>query len=343
MSEGFSVKVPTKFVSPLNNEQTKILNNLVKNDSSWQVRMRAHSILLSSRKLSIDEIASSYNVHRNSVSSWIDAWSKSGVEGLRDLPRSGGPPKLTKAEKEVAIKLIKEQPRSPKRVLAKLAEQTGKDISISSLKRIAKSAKMSWKRVRKSLKSKRDEKEFKKAKNEITELKEQQLAGKIDLFYFDESGFTLDPSVPYAWQLIGEHIEIPKAKSKRLNVLGFLNAKDNQLESFCFECIVDTRVVVRCFNEFSKKVSKKTIILIDNASIHTSDEFLENIEGWEKNGLFIKYLPSYSPELNLIEILWRFIKYSWLPFSAYTSFKSLVNEVENILRQFGSEYKIAFA
>ena len=36
---------------------------------------------------------------------------------------------------------------------------------------------------------------------------------------------------------------------------------------------------------------------------------------WVKRGLIIKYLPPYSPELNLIEILWRFMKYDWLPFS----------------------------
>jgi hypothetical protein len=250
---------------------------------------------------------------------------------------------LTDHEKEIAINLIIEQPRSPKIVLAKLAEKTNKEVSTSTLKRIAKAADLTWKRVRKSLNSKKDEKEFEKAKKEINELKKQQQDGKIDLCYFDESGFSLDPSVPYAWQPRGENIEVPSAKSKRLNVLGFLNAHENQLESFCFQCNVDTRVVVSCFNEFSKNITKETVVILDNASIHTSDEFQESIPEWKKRGLFIKYLPPYSPELNLIETLWRFIKYYWLPFSAYTSFKDLVDEVENILRQFGSEYKIAFA
>ncbi|MBC6474874.1 MAG: transposase [Hormoscilla sp. GM102CHS1] len=31
------------------------------------------------------------------------------------------------------------------------------------------------------------------------------------------------------------------------------------------------------------------------------------------------YLPTYSPQLNIIEILWRFIKYSWLNTDAYES------------------------
>jgi len=42
----------------------------------------------------------------------------------------------------------------------------------------------------------------------------------------------------------------------------------------------------------------------------------------------VKYLPAYAPALNLIEILWRFMKYYWLPFSAYTSFQCLSAAVE---------------
>jgi len=40
----------------------------------------------------------------------------------------------------------------------------------------------------------------------------------------------------------------------------------------------------------------------------------------EKKGLIIRSLPTYCLELNLIEILWRFIKYDWRTESAYLSF-----------------------
>jgi transposase len=70
---------------------------------------------------------------------------------------------------------------------------------------------------------------------------------------------------------------------------------------------------------------------------------MENIEKWEEQGVFIKFLPAYSPELNIIEILWRFIKYFWLPFSAYSSFENLVKEVEKILRNIGDQFQICFS
>ncbi len=55
------------------------------------------------------------------------------------------------------------------------------------------------------------------------------------------------------------------------------------------------------------------------------------------------YLSPYSPELNLIEILWRRIKYTWLPFSAYACLNALSEALETILSQVGSEYQITFA
>jgi transposase len=39
-------------------------------------------------------------------------------------------------------------------------------------------------------------------------------------------------------------------------------------------------------------------------------------------GVVIIEVPGLTPELNLIEILWRVIKYKWLPISAYLSFKT---------------------
>lgn len=117
---------------------------------------------------------------------------------------------------------------------------------------------------------------------------------------------------------------------------------DNKLESFVFECPIDTQLVVDCFNLFCQSITKKTVVILDNAPIQTADEFEEWIPEWKKQGLIIKYLPAYSPELNLIEILWRKIKYDWLPFSAYSSFQQLKDAVVDILGEFGSKYQISF-
>ena len=170
----------------------------------------------------------------------------------------------------------------------------------------------------------------------------QEACGISELWYFDVSGFCLTPYIPYAWQPIGSVIEIPTSTHRRrLNVLGFLN-RHNELYPYVIEGKVDTSVIVEGFDQFSKQINKRTYVLLDNSPLHRSHEFIRHIPQWVKRGLIMKYLPPYSPELNLIEILWRFIKYHWLPFSAYMSFSCLVQAVEDILTRFGTDYTINF-
>jgi transposase len=165
-----------------------------------------------------------------------------------------------------------------------------------------KQAGLRWKRIKKTMKNKRDEVEFSVAPSDLKELRKQHQEGEIELWYFDESGFNLQPCVPYAWQPVGQTIEIPSKHSKRLNVLGFLTP-DNQFESFGFEGLVDTDVVVAGFDRFARrKASKPRIVVIDNAPIHTSPEFVVHLSDWEKKGIFVLYLPTDSSELNLIGV-----------------------------------------
>ena len=137
-------------------------------------------------------------------------------------------------------------------------------------------------------------------------------------------------------------IEVPTlTHNRRLNVLGFLT-RHNDLFPYIIEGRVDTDVVIECFEQFSQQLKKRSYVFLDNASIHKSYAFIQHIPQLVKRGLIIKYLSPYRPELNLIEILWRFMKYYWMPFSAYVSLQCLLQSIEDILQRFGTEYTIAF-
>ena len=176
----------------------------------------------------------------------------------------------------------------------------------------------------------------------LSDLQQDSLSGEHDLYYFDEAGFSLTPSVPYAWQPIGQRYEIPSSKSRQLNVLGFLNYNGQQLDPYVFEGGVDASTVIACFDSFSRKLRKPTTVVIDNAPVHTSSRFQSMIPRWEEKNLYLWFLPSYSPELNLIEILWKRIKYHWLPMSAYTAFENLDRELCSILGSFGEKFSVNF-
>ncbi len=258
----------------------------MKNAPSFRARSRAHSLLLSAQGTTIKDIAKTYKVHRVTVSAWMTHWEHHGAQSLHDQPRSGRPTILTPEEQDSALHSMKEEPCSLKGVAERFVATTAKRLSVSSLKRLAQKARLRWKRVRKSRKSLRDPDAFAKATRALEALQRQEDHGKIDWYYYDESGFALDPTIPYAWQEPKSVIELPARKAGRINVLGFMH-RHNDLPPFLFEESIHTGVVIACFDAFCRTITKKTVVVIDHASIHTSDEFEDRIPYWKKQRLVI--------------------------------------------------------
>ena len=173
-------------------------------------------------------------------------------------------------------------------------------------------------------------------------------AGLINLFYFDESGFATVPCVPYAWQPVGTTLELPSFKSKRLNVLGFMS-RSQQSFFQTTEGKVDSAQVIAAFDRFTANYAigyashnKPCVADLGNAPWHTSHAFQDRLDEWATRGVVVNHLPAYSPELNPIEILWRKIKYDWLPLGSYASYAAMKAAVLEILGGFGSQYRISF-
>lgn len=87
---------------------------------------------------------------------------------------------------------------------------------------------------------------------------------------------------------------------------------------------------------------KFTFVVLDNASIHHHIE-QDILDRWLSVHRFVPlYMPPCSPELNLIEILWKHAKYHWRSFTTWTR-DTLVVEVSNLLAGFGDKFYIRYA
>src|SRR5215218_7311860 len=82
------MRTPTKFVEELTEEQKSELQRIMKSHAPQRERMRAHAILLSARRFSIDQLAAIYEVDRDRVSQWFERWRETGFDGLKEEPRS---------------------------------------------------------------------------------------------------------------------------------------------------------------------------------------------------------------------------------------------------------------
>lgn len=176
----------------------------------------------------------------------------------------------------------------------------------------------------------------------LAELLALAATGLIDLYFGDESGFWQNPVVARAWQFAGEEIRIFPEKGKRLSVFGFLSLKGVG-RFWTTEKTIKSEFVIECLDQWLlEKGAKPTVLVLDNAKIHRSKLMQEKLIEWEEKDCYIFNLPPYSPHLNIIEILWRKMKYEWLKPEDYASFEELTEAIKEILSQLGTGYKINF-
>jgi transposase len=172
-----------------------------------------------------------------------------------------------------------------------------------------------------------------------------RMADLIDIYFADESGFSLTPNIPYGWQPIGKQVAIPTERKKVANIFGLLDPIAGKLITYATKktANIDTNFMIECIEDFLTRCTKPTVIILDNAPWHTSEEFKNELDEWMEKDLYIFYLPKYSPHLNLIETLWRKVKYEWLRPKDYNSKTALKRRIKEIFNGFGTKFSINFS
>jgi transposase len=166
--------------------------------------------------------------------------------------------------------------------------------------------------------------------------------GYLKVYFADESGFCLDPTVPYGWQPCGQYTAIVPQKSKRRNVFGLLS-RDNEFEGYDTFSSMNAELLVAFIDDFATRIKQKSVIIIDNAPFHHANIVKDKIAQWAEQDLLVWFLPKYSPHLNKIETLWRKIKYEWLKPQDYSDWNTFNDALDNIFKNMGSKFSIDFA
>ena len=165
--------------------------------------------------------------------------------------------------------------------------------------------------------------------------------GHIDLFYGDESRVSLLPCVPYGWQFADEQVTMPSQKRGGVNCFALLS-RDNRLHLRLTEQTIDAAFVSEQLDAFSWSLCRPTVVVLDNAAVHRK-AVKERGHIRQKRGLFVWFLPTYSPHLNIAELLWRKLKYEWLRPEDYADKETLRFAVWQALTAVGGALNIAFS
>lgn len=156
----------------------------------------------------------------------------------------------------------------------------------------------------------------------------------------DEAGFAPQPPNRSAWTKRGDTHAVEAKRSPRLNVIGALLFSGPLLLATLWRT-VNGGWFLGFLMALAERVTKPLVVILDNASIHTAKAWQPYWELLEEKGVRFYFLPPYSPELNRIEMLWRKMKYEWLPFRSLIP-AELEQAISSIAEGFGSEYQLTF-
>jgi len=120
------MKVATRFVKALNSKQENELAKLMAEYPTRREWIRAHSIKLSAKGYSIDQIAEIHEIDRDTVVIWLNNWEASGIAGLKDKPIMGRPSILNEKEEEKVKQIAEANPRSIKQIASQVLEKVKK-------------------------------------------------------------------------------------------------------------------------------------------------------------------------------------------------------------------------
>ena len=155
-------------------------------------------------------------------------------------------------------------------------------------------------------------------------------AGKRAVFFVDAAHFVFKAYLGFLWCFTRIVIRSPSGR-KRLNVLGALNAVTHDLITVVNETYITADTVCALLQQIAALgLAVPITIILDNTRYQRCAKVMELAAALQIELLF---LPPYSPNLNLIERLWRFVKKQCLYAKYYATFQDFKAAIETCLAE----------
>jgi transposase len=158
--------------------------------------------------------------------------------------------------------------------------------------------------------------------------------GICELFFMDAAHFVQGGMPARVWSKVRMWVKTGSGR-KRFNVLGALNFVTKKVETITNDTYIKSDSVVMMLEKLAVKYAGKAIrIILDNASYQRC-ELVVNIA--HELNIELLFLPAYSPNLNLIERVWKFVKSKLLGASYIDAFADYSINISDFIDTLDSE------
>ncbi|MBU0490351.1 MAG: IS630 family transposase [Chloroflexi bacterium] len=300
------------------------------------VRRRMQVLFHKSQGMPHQQIAEWLGLSPTTVRTYLDLYVTGGLKALRELHYSGKPNLLRARKDEIIAHLETDPPGTLKEAQRKIKDLTGLERSLPQVHEFLQENQIVRRQV-KQIPAKADVGEQERFKTEELEpLIEQAQAHQIHLFFVDAAHFVWRPFLGFLYTLVVRYVQSASGR-KRFNVLGALHAVTHELVTITNHTYINSQSVCELLAKLHEQFSDLPIVLIlDNASYQRCHLVRDQAHSL---GMRLVFLPPYSPNLNLIERLWKFVKKQVLYNQCYPDYPAFHSAILACLEQTATTHK----
>jgi len=349
----------------LSQEQRERLLKTLKEHDNPYVREKVLILLLINDGKTYQEISSFLEIAYPTVAYWAVHGDPDNLDSFLDGRREGNFRKATQEYEETLLKVIEKEPEeygyefgrwTAARLATYLEIATGIKLSGSQVRRILERKKYVYLWAKYSLEDKQNPEKRKAFKEKLLEYLRitQESPERLQVWFWDESGFSLRVIRRKTWGRKGHRKKVTGQRRKgRVNIMGGLRYHDKKrinfvirkgnAETFYEQIKLLNDYLLQEWIEQGNKIesfqscSAKIVIILDNASFHKKQDILEKIEA-EMPNIILEFLPPYSPDYNLIELVWHSAK-EYIAHRLFESVEQLEELLNNLLNEGGLTIK----
>lgn len=339
-------------------QRERLLKNLKEQENPY-VREKILILLLMNDGKTYQEISNFLDIAYPTVAYWAVHGDPDNLESFLDGRREGNFRKVTKEYENLLLQVIEKNPEeygyefgrwTSARLATYLEIETGIKLSSSQVRRILERKKYVYLWAKYSLEDKQNPEKRKLFKEKLSEYLKitKQDPKRLQVWFWDESGFSLRVIRRKTWVRKGNKKNVTGQRRRgRVNIMGGLRYHDKKRMNFIIkkgnaDVFYEQLNLLNNFlmqewieqgnklEEF-KNDSAKIVIILDNASFHKRKDILARIEA-EMPNIILEFLPPYSPDYNLIELVWHSAK----EYIAHRLFES-VEQLEELLNKLLNE------
>jgi transposase len=282
-----------------------------------RVQLKMESVYLKSQGLPHHDICRLARISENTLRSYLRQFQEGGVERLKRIDWAGTESELDEHRQALEDSVRQNPPRSTAEAAAAIERLTGVRRGPTQVRRFLTGMGLKFRKLG-MIPAKADADEQAKSLDDKLRprLRQARRLRRVVCFV-DAAHFIHGAFLGYLWCFARLLIRGPSGR-KRFNVLGAIDAVTHELTTVVNDTVIDAMAVCELLRKLAARYAGLPLTLVLDNARYQKCEVVRLLAAELKIELLD--LPSYSPNLNLIERLWRFVKKEVLSCRYYEDF-----------------------